>query len=111
MEKETRDKIEQLQNIENNLQHLLMQKQSMQGQLIETEQALKELDKKPKQVFRMIGSVVIESSLSDLREDLNSKKEMAELKIKNIDKQEKKIKEQAKELQEEVLKAMEKNGK
>jgi prefoldin beta subunit len=95
--------IQQLQILEQNLQALLHQKQQLQSQLLEIESAEKELNSTDKEVYKMIGPIMILSEKNNLAEDLSSQKEIIKLKIKNIDSQERKIKEQADILQSEVL--------
>ena len=105
----TQEMLTQLQHVEQNLQNLLLQKQNIQSQLGETESAIEELKKEPKKIFKIIGSIMIESTIKEIEEDLNSKKEIMELKIQNIEKQENRLKEKFKSLQEEILKVMGKN--
>ncbi|MEK6952036.1 MAG: prefoldin subunit [Nanoarchaeota archaeon] len=107
--KEMEEKIAELQMIEQNLQQLLSQKQSIQVQQIETENALEELKKQTtKEVYKIVGQILINSDKKEVEKDLNSKKEIFLLKIKNIEKQEEKLREKAKEIQKEVLEKMNK---
>ncbi len=109
MDKQIQQKVEQLQIIEQNLQHILLQKQNMQVRLSEVDSAINALNNSKKQSFKIIGDVMIESSSEDLLKDLNSKKEVLEVKVKSYDKQEEKLKTSAKSIQEEVIKTMKKN--
>jgi len=102
MSKETEQKISQLQLIEQNLQNFLIQKQQLQTQLIEIESALEEL-KKVSDAYKIIGNIMIKSDRKGLEKELEQKKDMIGLKVKNLEKQEERIKEKAKKLQEEVL--------
>ncbi len=110
MTKETEKKVAQLQLMEQNIQNLLMQKQNFQSQLIEVDNALEELNKSKGLTYKIIGSVMIASNKEDLQKDLNSKKEVAELRIKNIEKQENQLKEKASRLQSEVLDEIKERG-
>ena len=101
--KETEQKIAKLQLLEQNLQNFLMQKQSLQTQLNEVAGAIEELNKSKGNVYKIVGNIMVASEKSSLEKDLNSKKELIELRIKNLEKQEEKIKEEATELQNEVL--------
>ena len=109
MDKQIQEKIMQLQYLEQSHQQILLQKQTIQQQLMEIESALEELNKKPKQTFKVIGGIMVEAAGGELQKDLNSKKEIAELKIKSIEKQEEKIKKETKKIQEELLSNMKKN--
>jgi|SRR3989344_2562109 len=107
--REVEEKIAELQMIEQNLQQLLSQKQNIQVQQIETENALEELKKQTtKEVYKIVGQILINSDKKEVEKDLSSKKEMFLLKIKNIEKQEEKLREKAKEIQKEVLEKMNK---
>ena len=107
LRKEKEEKIAQLQMFEQNIQGFLMQKQSLQAQLIELESALKELDSTDTP-YRIIGNIMVKTKKEDLKKDLEQKKEMVELKIKSLEKQEDRIKERAKKTQSEVLEGMKK---
>ena len=109
MDKSTQEKIEKLQSLEHTHQHILMQKQAIQKQLLEIESALENLSKKPKQVFKIVGAVMIESDFEELQKDLNGKKEIADIKIRSIEKQEERIREDSRKIQEEVLRVIKKN--
>ena len=103
-DKETQNKIAQLQMLEQNIQNFSMQKQTMQTQLIEVDNALEELEKSKGNVYKIIGTVMIASEKENLKKDLDSKKEIILIKIKSIEKQENQLREKAAKLQEEVLK-------
>ncbi len=100
--KETEQQIMQLQMLEQNLTNLTVQKQQFQNQLIEIDSALKEL-KGAKKAYKIVGNIMISSNQEDLEKDLNQKKEIIDLRIKNFEKQEKLLKEKASELQKEVM--------
>ena len=106
--KEVEKKIMELQIMEQNLQNIISQKQSFQGQFLEVENAVNELKNTKDDVYKVIGSVMVKSSNEKLLKELEEKKEILELRIKNIDKQEKNIREKANEMQKDVMKAIEK---
>ena len=81
-----------------------MQKQTFQARLLENENALKELSETKKQSYRIIGNILVAMDKEKLKKDLESEKEIFDLRIKNIEKQEDKLKEHAQRLQAEVLK-------
>ena len=101
----TQEKIQQLQNIEQNMQHLLKQRQQFQMQLMEVESAVEEL-KKTEKAYRIIGNIMVLSEKSSLEKELTEKKERLELRVKSVEKQENALKEQAKTVREEVMKSM-----
>ncbi|MBU0929686.1 MAG: prefoldin subunit beta [Nanoarchaeota archaeon] len=107
LSKETEAKIIELQTFEQNLNNFAMQKQRFQITQTEIENAIEELKKTKEDAYKIIGSIMIKSKKEDLEKDLNEKKEIIDLRIKNIEKQENKIKEKASELQKEVMSKIE----
>ena len=107
MEKETEQKISQLQLSEQSMQNLLIQKQQFQMQLAEIDSASKELET-TEQSYKIVGNIMALAKKEDLKKDLNEKKDIIQLRIKNIEKQEEQIKEKSSKLQEEILQKMKK---
>ena len=105
--KETEQKIGQLQMFEQSLQSFLGQKQQFQVQLVEIESALGELDQTDK-AYKIVGNIMVESDKNELKSDLQSKKEMIELRIKTMERQEAQVREKASKLQSEILKKIKK---
>ena len=105
--KETEQKIGQLQMFEQSLQNFLGQKQQFQVQLVEVESALSELDNTDK-AYKIVGNIMVEADKNELKADLQSKKEMLELRIKTMEKQENQVREKASQLQSEILKKIKK---
>ena len=108
MTKNSEEKVQQLQLMEQNLQTLLLQRQKFQSQLLEAENALNELKATKKEVFKIIGTIMVESDKEVLIQDLESQKEILDLRIKNIEKQESLIKEQESKLQSDIMREMKK---
>tara|TARA_Y100000310_G_scaffold302635_1_gene340183 strand:+ start:27763 stop:28104 length:342 start_codon:yes stop_codon:yes gene_type:complete len=108
LSKETEQKIAQLQLMEQNLQNFLMQKQNFQTQLLEIDTAITELDKTKEDAYKIVGNVMIKEKKENLIKDLKSKKEVLDLRLKTLDKQESKIKEKATEMQQEVVQELNK---
>ncbi|MBN1502221.1 prefoldin subunit beta [Candidatus Woesearchaeota archaeon] len=102
VDQETKNKIEQLQFLEQNINTLLAQKQQFQSQLLEVESALNELETTT-EAYKIVGNIMVLSKKPDLKKDLDSKKEILNLRIKNIEKQETKIREKATNIQQEVM--------
>ena len=110
MRKDTEEKINKLQLLEQKVQSLLMQKQTFQSQLLEIENALTELSKSKGESYKIIGNVMLSMKKEEIEKDLKNKKELVDIRIKNLDKQEEKIKEEVNLLQKEIVKES-KNGK
>lgn len=104
MNKETEKKIQQLQLIEQNLQNIIMQKQAFQIQLMENENATSELEKTKRDAYKIIGTIMINSNKDDLKKELKEQKEILDVRIKSLEKQEKNFQEKAEEIQKEVMK-------
>ncbi|MBD3313353.1 prefoldin subunit beta [Candidatus Woesearchaeota archaeon] len=105
--KEQEDKIAQLQMFEQNLQGSLVQKQNLQAQLMEIESALNEVGN-AETPYKIIGNIMVRTDKDSLKKDLEQKKEVIELRIKSLEKQEQNIKDKAKKTQTEVLEGMNK---
>lgn len=102
VKKETQEKIQQLQMLEQNLQSFLEQKQQFQAQQLEIESALAEIKDK-KEAYKIVGNIMVKSSKEDIVKDLQKKREMADLRVSAIEKQEEKLKEKAATIQKEVM--------
>ncbi len=100
--KEAEENINQLQLLEQGLQTFLVQKQQFQTQLIEVESALKELET-AKESYKIIGNIMVQADKENLKKELESKKEMLNIRIKTLEKQEKQIKEKSNKIQSEVV--------
>ena len=105
MSNDAQEKIQQLQSMEQNMQHLLKQRQQFQMQLMEVDSAIEEL-KKTDKAYRIIGNIMVLSDKDTLLKELAEKKERMELRVKSVEKQENALKERAKTLREEVMKSM-----
>jgi len=101
--KETEKKIVELQTLEQNLQLFTLQKQKFQTSLNEIENALDDLKTAKGETFKIIGNVMVAVDKDQLIKELNEKKNVLELRIKNIENQEEKLKEKAAKLQSEVV--------
>ncbi len=102
---ESQKKIANLQMMEQRLQSFLMQKQSFQGQFLELENALHESENS-EEVYKIVGQIVVKSDKKKLVEELKEKKELFDKKIKEIEKQEEKLREDIAPLQEEVMSSL-----
>lgn len=103
LQEETEQKIGQLQMYEQSLQSVLAQKQQFQAQLVETESALEEIQH-TETAYKIIGNIMALANKTELKTELESRKEMIELRIKSIEKQENQIREKTSKLQSEILK-------
>jgi len=106
--KKMQDTLTELQELEQKVQGITIQKHTIQSQLLEIENALGELEN-AKEAFKIVGNVVISAEKKDLIRDLSSKKEVMDLRLTNLEKQEKSLRDTAEKLQKDVMDAQ--NGK
>jgi len=105
MNAQAQEKIKQLQGMEQSMQQIHMQKQQLQNSVLEFESALKEVENAP-EAYKIVGTIMVASSKENIQKDLKQKKEIAEVRLGSLDKQEAQLKEQAQKLQDEVLSTM-----
>jgi prefoldin beta subunit len=90
-----------LQQLQQTLQGVLTQKQQLELELTEVEQALDELEKLTDQatIYKSIGSLLVKSERGKVTTDLNERKELLDMRINVLGKQEERLRSQVKELQ------------
>ena len=106
--RETQQKIQEIQILDQNLQNILMQKQTFQLELNENSNALEEVKNTKDSIYKIIGQVMIKSDKEKVLKDLEDKKKLFELRLGALEKQEKLLGSKAKELQSEAEKLMKK---
>jgi prefoldin beta subunit len=104
--KETQEQIMQMQLLQQRLQVFAAQKQQIQIQKIEIDNALKEVSKSKKPVYTIIGEIMVERSVAEVKKSLTDTKKEIDIKIKNLERQEKKTLASAEELQQKVTKVL-----
>jgi len=102
------EKIQQLQALEQNMQNFLMQRQQFQMQLVEVDSALDEIKNKDS-VYRIIGNIMVSSNKEDIKNELEEKKKLLEIRVSNLEKQEQRLKEKADKLREGILHSLKEN--
>jgi len=108
MQQATKEKIAELQSMEQKMENILLQKQNFASQLLEVENALAELQDVKGEAYKIIGNIMVSTSREDLKKDLSNRKEILDLRVTSLEKQEDKVKLESKKLQEEVMKDMKK---
>ena len=105
LDEETQRKIQELQSMEENFQQLLMQKNAFLMESNETDFIIKEVEKTEGEVSRVIGNqVIIKTTKEKIIEDMKKKKELIEVRMKAIDKQESKFSKDIESVREEIMK-------
>jgi len=99
-----------LQQTQQNFQSIMMQKQQLESEKLETEKALEELKKAgdDESVFKHAGTIMIKSNKKDLIDELEEHVELAKTKASLLVKQEERLKITLKE-QETKIQEMMKN--
>ena len=93
-----------LQQLQQNLQGVMAQKQQLTMQLTETENAIKELEKLADDavVYKSIGALLVKAEKVKVSADLVDRKELVKMRVDVLAKQEERLRTQVKELQEKL---------
>ena len=93
-----------LQQLQQTLQGVLTQKQQLELELNEVEQALSELEKMTDAavIYKSIGSLLVKSKKTNVTTELNERKELLNMRINVLGKQEERLRTQVKNLQEKL---------
>ena len=88
------EQLAKLQQTQQNFQSILMQKQQLESEKLETEKALEELKKASDDelVFKHAGTIMIKSNKKDLIDELEEHVELAKTKASLLVKQEERLK-------------------
>lgn len=101
--------LNEFQDVQRQLQMVAAQRQQMILQLEEVKMAEEELAKSDKGIYRTMGPLMIESTKADATADLKEKKELFDMRITILEKQEAKLKPRFTELREILEKALAQN--
>jgi prefoldin beta subunit len=99
-----REQVARLNQIQQNLQAILMQKQQIEIELVEADKALEELKKAGDEatVYKTAGPILIKANRDDVVKELEEKKELANTRVMVLTKQETRLKENLKEAQSKI---------
>jgi prefoldin beta subunit len=99
--------IAEFQNYQQQLQTIVIQKESLKLQSLEVDKAIEELHKTAqKTAFKITGSIMISKPVEELKKDLEEAKESIGLKIKSLEKSEERVNNKLKELQTKLQEGM-----
>lgn len=102
----------QMQTFQQQLQTIMIQKENLNIQKIESEKALEELGKVEKEdVFKAVGPILVKSTKEKMTKELNEKVETTQIRLKTLEKQEEKIQGKLKENQEKIQEFLKDMGK
>ena len=101
LQPQVQQRLLRLQQLQQTLQSVLTQKQQLELGLTETEQALNELEKLTKQavIYKSVGSLLVKAKKTKVTKELKEQRELLNMRISVIDKQEKRLRTQLKDLQ------------
>lgn len=99
-----REQLSRLNQLQQNLEAILMQKQQIEVELVEIDKALEELKKINDQdaVYKTAGPVLIKAKRDDVMKELEEKKELSNTRVMVLSKQETRVKENLKDLQTKI---------
>jgi prefoldin beta subunit len=99
-----REQLARLEQLQQNLQAVQMQKQQVEAELSETDRALEELKNTPEgeQIFKYAGNLLIKVTKENITKELQEKKEVSNTRTLVLGKQETRFKESLKELQTKI---------
>lgn len=99
-----REQLARLEQVQQNLQSVQIQKQQVEAELSEAEKALEELKSVPdgEQIYKYAGSLLIKVSREAMVKDLEEKKDISNTRSLVLGKQETRLKESFKELQTKI---------
>lgn len=101
--KQVQDKLAQFQTLQNQVQMLTLQKQQLMLQNTDLENAKKELETlSAGKVYRMVGPILVETGKDAGMKYVTDEHDLADTKIKVLEKQEKKLVEKLNEMQTEL---------
>ena len=93
-----------LQQLQQNLQGVMAQKQQLTMQLAETENAVKELEKLADDavVYKSIGALLVKAEKGKVSTELTERKDLVKMRVDVLAKQEERLRTQVKELQDKL---------
>ena len=105
---QVQERLQRLQNLQSTLQQLLVQKQRIEMEMMESDKALETLkdvtgDQK---VYKSVGAVLVEKPRDDVVKELEERKEFLDMRMKVLVKQEDKTREKMTGLQETLQKEL-----
>ena len=99
-----REQVSRLQQLQQNLQAIMMQKQQLEVETVETDRALEELKKAGADdaVYKNAGSVLIKAKKEEVTKELEEKKELSNTRTMVLGKQEARVKDNLKEVENKI---------
>ena len=99
-----REQLARLQQLQQNLQAVMIQKQQLEAESVEIEKATEELKKseQAEAVYKSVGPLMIKTKKDDTLKELDEKKDLANTRLVVLGKQETRVKENLKEVENKI---------
>src|ERR671927_1043555 len=100
-----REQVARLQQLQQNLQAIMMQKQQVELEIVEIDRALDELRKleaNNTSVYKSAGPLLIKTNKDDVLKELEEKKELSNTRLTVLGKQETRVKDNLKEVENKI---------
>jgi len=103
-----REQLVRFEQLQQNLQAILLQKQQVEVESAEVEKALAELAKMGSDgiVYKSAGSLLVKVNKDDIQKELQERKDLANTRSAVLAKQEQRVRESAKEVQNKIDEAV-----
>jgi prefoldin beta subunit len=102
------NQLAQLQQLQQQAQAMLGQKSQIEALMRETDAAVKELEKSPDDavVYKSVGELLFKAEKPKLLEELKEKKDMMDLRLKTMSKQEERVQARFTQLQDQLKQSL-----
>jgi prefoldin beta subunit len=99
-----REQLSRLQQLQQNLQAIMMQKQQLEAESVEIEKATEELKKsgEHESIYKSVGPLLIKTKKDDTLKELDEKKDLSNTRLVVLGKQETRVKENLKEVENKI---------
>jgi prefoldin beta subunit len=99
-----KEQVSRFQQLQQNLQAIMMQKQQVELESAEIDRALEDLAKAGPEdtVYKSAGPLLIQAKKEDITKDLEEKKELAKTRLMVLSKQEARVKDNLKEVENKI---------
>ena len=99
-----REQLARLQQLQQNLQAIMMQKQQLEAESVEIEKATEELknSEQDEVVYKSVGPLLVKTKKDDTLKELEEKKDLSNTRLIVLGKQETRVKENLKEVENKI---------
>ncbi len=101
--------VEDLQILEQQLQSILIEKQSMEAEINEIDNAVLELGKTQDEVYKVLGGIMMRADKNNLVKELDEKKKLISARVKSIERHEDAVSKRVDEMREQIRQSLSAN--